>query len=177
MYFAKATHATVVDAETRQPIASAVVVASWVLYGKGGGDRVETLKVTEVLTDREGHFTVPGWGPKIRPGFAELTDHDPEMIIFKSSYEPKYLTNKVTSHPSQAWVRVSEWDGKTIVLKPFRGTPRERLDQLDSALWGPRDASTSTPNLYTELLREREFVGRIGDGFFGNVERLLKDGR
>jgi hypothetical protein len=173
VYSAKPTYATVVDSETQQPIGGAVVVAAWVLY-LPGGDRIKNLEVREVVTDEYGAFFIPGWGPKLRPSNTELTFYDPKLIVFKSGYEPVYLANEWTSHPSQASVRESQWNGKSIELKPFHGTPKERARQLESLLIGVCHGPP-LKGLYGELQKERQALGEAGRSFFVGAEQLKEE--
>jgi hypothetical protein len=75
-----------------------------------------------VLTDPDGKYFVPGWGPRPRPPFTHL-DVDPELRFFKSDYYPLHLSNEVlgNANRNKAMVRTSQWDAKEIKLIPFRG--------------------------------------------------------
>jgi hypothetical protein len=115
-YSAKEIRGQVVDDATGQPIEGAVVVAQWVLFhgGPGHGGHKGRLHIYETVTDNDGRYFIPAWGPKVHPPMTELVNRDPEILIFKSTYEPKTLRNSVTREDS---VRVSEWDGKVVKLK------------------------------------------------------------
>jgi len=69
---------TVVDAETGKPIEGAVVLVEWTIK-KGIGDKhTESVKVAEVLTDKDGKFDLPGC---YRP-FVEA----PDLTIYKRGH-------------------------------------------------------------------------------------------
>jgi len=69
---------TVVDAETGKPIEGAVVLVEWTIK-KGIGDKhTESVKVAEVLTDKDGKFDLPGC---YQP-FVEA----PDLTIYKRGY-------------------------------------------------------------------------------------------
>jgi len=69
---------TVVDAETGKPIEGAVVLVEWTIK-KGIGDKhTESVKVAEVLTDKDGKFDLPGC---YRP-FVEK----PDLAIYKKGF-------------------------------------------------------------------------------------------
>ena len=69
VYSAKPTFGFVVDAQTRQPVEGAVVVAQWDLeYGLEGGAAYAWV-VMETVTDSQGRFDFAGWGPKKVPHF------------------------------------------------------------------------------------------------------------
>jgi hypothetical protein len=88
LYSAKPTTGTVIDAGTREPIEGAVVVAEWILQGGMEHSRVGTLKILEVVTDKNGHFQIPGWGPEPAPINGVLDHYDPVIRIFKPGYAP-----------------------------------------------------------------------------------------
>lgn len=115
-YSAKEIHGQIVDAETDQPIEGAVIVAQWILFqmGIGHGGHKGRIHIHETVTDQNGHYTIPAWGPKLHSPFTELDREDPQILIFKSGYEPRSLYNSVDRSDS---VRVSEWDGKVVKLK------------------------------------------------------------
>ncbi len=154
IYFAKATHGTVIDAETKQPIAGAVVVANWDLFHElwgEGSHGVRSLQITEVVTDKDGKYVVPGWGPKLRPCFTYLDHDDPALNVFKSGYEPRGWGNY---HDSNSWMRVSEWDGRPLELKPFHGTPHDRGSRLSRLIDGCRLHTTPLKALYDEVMKD-----------------------
>src|SRR5437762_122484 len=86
MYLAKEIHGQVVDAATGQPIERAVIVAQWILFvgGIGHGGHNQVLHVAEVVTDKDGNYVIPGWGPKPRLPLTELDNQDPKLLVFKS---------------------------------------------------------------------------------------------
>lgn len=115
-YSAKEVRGQIVDAETGDPIKGAIVVAQWVLFhvGIGHGGHKSRIHIDEAVTDKDGRYYVPAWGPKIRPPMTELVNRDPEILIFKSDYEPRTVQNSDMNRTES--VRVSEWDGKIIKL-------------------------------------------------------------
>jgi hypothetical protein len=179
VYSAKEIRASVVDAESGQPLERAVVVAVWQLEPVSGqGPR---LQVTEVVTDSEGRFLIPGWGPKPRPPLTEFGNSSPFLVLFKSGYVPVRLVNSRKSDfarlralttltaaqisyragwqgdPQEA-VQESLWNGMAIRIEPFRGTPEEwfrSLDHISSAIvW---EDAKHAPRFYEALSREREY--------------------
>jgi hypothetical protein len=179
-YSAKEIRATVVDAETGQPIEGGVVVAVWQLEQiSGQGPR---LQVTEVLTDAQGKLLIPGWGPKPRPPLTEFRKKSPFLVIFKGGYTPVQLYNarkpdfarlramtnltagqisyRIASYegnPSDS-TQESLWDGMTIRVEPFRGAPEEwfrNIDQASRAI--ALDDAKHAPRFYEALSHEREY--------------------
>jgi hypothetical protein len=121
LYSAKEIRGQIVDEQTGQPIEGVIVVAQWVLYqaGLGHGGHNGRLHVYETVTDKDGRYFIPAWGPKPHLPMTKLFGRDPEILIFKSAYEPDWLENSVMHEDS---VRVSDWNGKVVKLKKFQGT-------------------------------------------------------
>ncbi|MEK7322119.1 MAG: hypothetical protein AABZ84_03455 [Pseudomonadota bacterium] len=142
-YSAEPIEARVVDAETKQPVEGAIVTANWELVAgtlAGGPEVIKQMMVVEAVTDSNGRFSFPAWGPKINlhpeGGFRE---NAPQLLIFKSGYEFwKGFNDTPGDHPYNFnSVQRSDWNGKTIELKPFKGTPEEyaeHVHQLDNDL-------------------------------------------
>lgn len=131
-YSAEAIEARVIDAETKQVLEGVIVTANWELVGGFEGNTpVGQMKVLEAVTDKNGKFTFPAWGPEPRKkGY--LRNRDPQLLLFKPSYEYKRLLNETSSKISMESLRRSEWNGKTIELKPFKGTIEAYEHQFES---------------------------------------------
>jgi hypothetical protein len=111
--------ARVVDAQTRKPLEGVFVVARWDLsHLMSRGHTI--LHAMEAVTDANGEFYFPPWGPKPRPTFTSLWGGDPHLIFFKPGYQPVTRGNPVA--PDDSSLRVSRLHGQTIEMKPFRGT-------------------------------------------------------
>lgn len=125
VYFAKEIHGQVVDAETGRPLEGVVVVARWRLrwISIGEGHTGGTINTLEAVTDKEGKYFIPGWGPRPRPPLGFLDNLDPELRFLKSNYYPRGVENRLLSYGNHnsSTMRTSEWDGKVIQLKPFKG--------------------------------------------------------
>ncbi len=132
-YSAEPIEATVIDAETKQPLEGVVVAANWQLeQGTVGGNiQAGQLMVMEAVTDKAGKFSFPDWGPKTtRNSF--LVNDDPQLLLFKRGYEYRRLNNPYTSDRELRLrpVRRSEWNGKTIPLRPFKGEQEEYAEHI-----------------------------------------------
>ena len=131
-YSAKEIEAWVVDAETGAPVEGVNVVAYWELeFGLEGGSAYE-MEILETVTAKNGRFYFPAWGPKEipsgLPSEARLKDRDPSIVLFKSGYEGKTVGNNrpimsMSGHGES--VRTSEWNGKKIQFKRFKGRADE----------------------------------------------------
>jgi len=165
IYFAKATHGTVIDAETKRPIAGAVIVATWDLYAQQLTHGVWSMQITEVVSDENGTYVVPGWGPRLRPCGMELDNRDPYLMVFKSTYEPTgLLRDRDRNRDRYSWVRLSDWNDRAIELRPFRGTPETRLEQFQDLLLHVHRGPPLRA-LRGELMKERETLEREVGGY------------
>src|SRR3989304_86240 len=71
---------TVVDAETGKPIEGAVVLVEWtIIKGLPGMNYTESYKVVEVVTDKDGSFTVSGVSNP-------LVNRPPHLVVYKKGY-------------------------------------------------------------------------------------------
>jgi hypothetical protein len=171
----------VVDSATARPLEGVVVVARWVLRRMGGdGPR---LHIAETVTDQQGEFMIPGWGPKARPALMELQDKSPQLLLFKHGYVPAELHNGESKeefarrfpnyhnmiateinkwmtyggYPDRA-VQDAFWDGLTIQLEPFQGTQERWFQLLEIYGSGPVDDDAKLiPQLLEALYAERAY--------------------
>lgn len=123
-YSAEPIEARVIDADTKKPLEGVIVTANWQLVeGTLGGSRsLGQLKVMEAATDMDGKFTFPAWGP-IEVSKGHLVSEDPQLLLFRSGYHYHRLSNQYTSDRELRLrsVRRSDWNGKTIEMRPFSG--------------------------------------------------------
>lgn len=135
IYFAKEMRGQIVDAETGKPIEGTVIVAQWISYvvGIGHGGHNLRIHITETVTDKDGRYVIPGWGPKLRLPLTDLDHLDPRLSIFKSGYRPEELVNK---RDRSSMVRSSDWNGKVIKLERFQGALEKHASLLSSLYIG-----------------------------------------
>jgi hypothetical protein len=169
-YSAAPIRGRVVDAETQQPLAGVHVVAQWILNTGMflHAERIQRLQILETVTDAKGEYEIPGWGPKPRPPLSRLEEDDPRLTFFKPGYRPRDRSN---NDPHDRPLRTSRWDGKTIPLDPFRGTPDEWsstlrglqiglawADPLPGPLGGTNDYWRSYPRVVLIILDQRRLL-------------------
>jgi hypothetical protein len=123
-YSADAIEAWVVDEETKEPLEGVVIVAEWELYASMFVEyqRVGQLKVMEAVTDKNGRFSFPAWGPKVTV-WGHLKKNAPRMIFFKSGYE---------AGADYSVQNYSERNGQVITLAKFKGSLEEYADRLST---------------------------------------------
>ena len=182
-YSAREIHGQVVDAKTGQPIEGAVVVAQWILFqiGSGHGPR---LQIFETVTDKAGNYAFPAWGPKPHSPFTELDREDPQILIFKSGYDPRSLYN---SKDRSGSVRFSEWDGRTVKLTQAKHSLEDQAFRL-SSFYGNLEHGNSNEDwrnyprmllaLYAEKIRLQSLGLRPGHGgSIPNIENFSESDR
>lgn len=117
IFYAEAIEAKVIDAQTGKPVQGAIVTANWQLEGgvDSGIPRAQ-LEILETVTDANGKFTVPAWGPRLAfRGHASFKW--PQILVFKSGYKYVRLTNEPRS--GSQFTTSSDWNAKTIKFLPF----------------------------------------------------------
>src|SRR3970040_2205127 len=82
---AKEIRGQVVDEETGKPLKGVIVVAQWQPYFPPIGEK-GAVHSHETLTDSEGRYFIPAWGPKPVPVGAEMRRGDPALIVFKRAH-------------------------------------------------------------------------------------------
>lgn len=123
--------AHVVDAKTKKPLEGVIVVAYWKLSRGtfGGTVDIGTLHVMEAVTDKDGQFHFPAWGPKT-VWRGRLSGHSPTILFFKPGYKWKKLypewEGKTAPDPRRHWV------GKAIELSKFAGSLKEYTKHFGS---------------------------------------------
>ncbi len=147
IYSAKPIQAWIIDAETRKPVAGAVVVARWKLvYGLEGGYAYNWV-VMETVTDQNGRFRFPGWGPRVTPTpllwQAKMAGDDPEIKFYKFGYagvkHTQSMADKEYHRPKfddYGWggASVREWylNGETLEYQPAKGDLKALGDEVTS---------------------------------------------
>lgn len=183
-YSAKEIRGQIVDAETNQPIEGAIIVAQWVLFhiGPGHGGHKSRIHVHETITDRDGNYVIPEWGPKVRPPMTELHHRDPQLSIFKSGYEPMGVSNELVSTVRPDSLRVSDWDGKVIKLKPTKENLEDYALRLSSFYSGlvesmrDKDEWKKYPRMTLAVYNENRRLNTLGlkPGYGPSVPDLEK---
>lgn len=184
-FSARPITATVVDAETKEPLKDVIVVAHWQLVE---GTLVDSsipageLMVMEAVTDADGMFHFPGWGPKY-VFMGRMLNTDPQLILFKPGYLYRTVTNEWTYYRDYKAFRSSDWDGKTIELNKATGYSQEygehlfRLkSNLDSVMrfsYGDHDDDKcfwqKTPRIWVSMHKLSRNLENQGVKVFGNA--------
>jgi len=141
------TTGRVVDGATNEPLVGVNVLAHWsVTYAPGllaMHYEHADVYLTETVTDADGRFQIPGWGPVSLPAgvpaSALLHGADAGLIFFKAGYEST-ASGSTPNDRDDARLRPWARSGQTIKLKKHGGTLTERefalMGVLDSADYG-----------------------------------------
>lgn len=122
VYKSEPAEAWVVDAVTGKPIEGAIVIAHWEMsvHGQKVTDDLYSPKIIETVTDSNGHFVIPGWGPeKVCCGF--MDESDPAILIFKPDYEGFGYSNSYSYIVDDPKDRTHYWNGAHFKLQPYQG--------------------------------------------------------
>jgi len=127
---------TVIDAETRKPLADVHALAEWQIHGAGG--RLNgPLMVLDAASGLDGTLAFPGWGPIDGPVTGLGIGRDPVITLFKSGYKALVINNAdPPGTPETQRVRKFYQGGRTYELEPFRGSPDQWLEQLREVVLG-----------------------------------------
>lgn len=181
---APATEGWVIDADSGEPVEGVVVVVYWVMEKAWAWSvaLAGAVAVFERVTDKDGRYRISGCGPRWRKEMME-SYADPAIILLKNGYKPRIIGNMeiggCSCNGRRAFFRPSMWDGKTVEIKRFTGTPEERVKELRLAIPALEgDHSKQIPLLLNALLAEEKnipnSVHRKGPFFDNIVRRLLR---
>lgn len=129
-YTAEPISGIVLNSTTGQPLAGAIVDVTW--YSQDPdfhSPRREIFEIQEAVTDAEGHFTIPGWGPKkIDRSGASFDVRQPEILIYKYGYKPANHINLSHQTNSGSHGSIIRWYESTeMKIEPLIGTPEEKI--------------------------------------------------
>lgn len=166
-YSAAALTASVIDADSIEPLEGVIVVADWHLTAGHGNPGA--LMLLESVTDHSGTFHFPAWGPKSTSRGC-LGNEDPMILLFKEGYHYKVVMNPFRSTPCDmpTGARTSIYDGKRIEMQRFTGNLSDWKEQLtdasyriDSVIAGDCEWR-NVPRLLAALEKESERLRAAG---------------
>ena len=123
IYSAQEITATVVDADSKDPIEGVNVVAHWAVRGGiNYGATVGYVNVMETVTDKNGQFHFSGWGPKPNLHLGEIRQKAPALMLFKSGYRYTAVENGGGSLNAAPSTMTSDWNNRTIAMQRYVGS-------------------------------------------------------
>lgn len=156
------------------PVAGAIVVANWTISESVSGAPLGQAMLIEVVSDNNGQFEVPAWGPRfIKRGTIRIDQ--PTLRVFKPGFVPLVLANNAGTHSAFAnHIMVTPFDGRTVRMTPFAGTPEEYeialqplLQSIEVFFWGRGAIACywkSTPRLLLALQEAKAAMASHGSG-------------
>lgn len=118
---AEAIDSQVVDADTGAPIEGANVVAYWQIdTGSLTGDSLPcgAAGVEEAVTDRDGKFHLPSWGPTLPGCGGSMSNGEPMIYVFKPGYHYGRYSNGLGS-TAIVFRTFDYWQNKQMKLQAF----------------------------------------------------------
>jgi hypothetical protein len=122
---------------TGEPVADAIVVATWSITGYFNAAPLGQLDIRETVTDKNGEFRIPAWGP-LPVSTGTIMGDEPHIRIFHPHFLPRVLTNS-EGVPMKLAENTIEFrlQDQAITLYPFHGTPSQfsmAMEVLDHSL-------------------------------------------
>lgn len=159
VYESRGFRITVVDGETRRPLADVHALAEWQSYA--GGRRNGPLMAQDATSGADGALTFPAWGPVAGSREGLALNSDPVITLFKSGYGLLVINNAFPVGADETdRVRPLRQDGATFALERFRGTTAESVDQLATLAYG------------LALPRRPEDTRRLRAPYLGRLQRV-----
>jgi len=176
-HFSGETRGRVVDADTGQPIEGAVVVGRWewltFIRTRSGGhnsNEGEAVHVGEALTDRDGRFAIPRWGPKVKAS-GEMADNVPTLLVFKSGYEPLRQESTAKDAPpirlKKAMAEPMVYAQRIAEFQEGVGDAKDTRIWRNGLTWRRNEDAASMPRMILALHREKERLGPDGEKILG----------
>ncbi|MDH5785563.1 MAG: carboxypeptidase-like regulatory domain-containing protein [Chromatiales bacterium] len=109
----------IVDAETGEPIAGAVVVGIWQLESQGFEHVYgKAIHVVESVSDAEGNYHLEGFFLKFVGHLSgKLRTSDPHITVFAEGYSPGNAGSPAILKHDKGFRRYSPYNGMEIVMK------------------------------------------------------------
>ncbi|MFO1304395.1 MAG: carboxypeptidase-like regulatory domain-containing protein [Burkholderiales bacterium] len=134
VYSADPITAWVVDADTGRPIEGANVLAMWEMKYGLENHGTNYAMVLDAVTDAEGKFSLPGWGPKAIKAQGALGTGAPRFVILRYGYRLAMGGNRFEPDQGQQGKTKSDWDGKHFKMQKFQGSDEQYADYLGGQL-------------------------------------------
>jgi hypothetical protein len=121
VFYSPEIHSRVV-APDGAPIAGAIVLISWTVAHYVSDTSLRQAAIAEVVTDTDGQFRIPAWGPRlVADGWISVDE--PTTRIYKRGFVPRVVKNYegVPMSGAKSIIRYLFQD-RAIVLQPFEGS-------------------------------------------------------
>lgn len=178
----------VVDADTGAPIEGAVVLAHWELHsGSLSGDSLPcgSANVEDTVTDKDGKFHIPGWGPTMPGCSGEMRQGNPHLYVFKPGYYSRDVPNGYPDIMSIATTHNAWRDTPLALLKIYdinsaksKGEAFNSLTSLETSMGDfiagmPAQCNwKKAPNMLRALALQHQAYYESGYRYFGMIDLL-----
>lgn len=131
-YYSKPFGGQVVDAVTGKPMEGVNVLAYWDMEHAESGHGAGTLTQEEAVTDADGRFEIPGWGPlqiqRSDGAWVRINPTAPGVKAFKPGYEfgRQFVSTNANKNGGDM--------GMATLGLPFNGGPSVREAKLDGPI-------------------------------------------
>ena len=133
-YSADPITAWVVDAKNGKPIEGANVLAVWEMKYGLENHGTNYAMVLEAVTDGEGKFSLPAWGPKAVKVKGALERGTPRFVIVRYGYRLGMGANRLEVEQRSTMKTESDWNGKTFTMQRFEGSDEQYADYIGGQL-------------------------------------------
>ena len=174
VYFSREIRARVIT-PGGQPIPGAIVAANWHVTD-WARDSLAQLEIVEVVTDEDGWFRIPRWGPRFI-WYGRLLQSEPTIRVFAPGFVPLVVRNTGPGQiPKTAGSMIGfRRHGEDLILQPFIGSMLDYEDEffamnhsLDSIVIpsSSRDVclTDEMPRLLNALQKVKDALEREGAG-------------
>lgn len=178
----------VVDLDSGAPIEGAVVLAHWELHsGSLSGDSLPcgSANVEDTVTDKDGKFHIPGWGPTMPGCGGEMRQGSPQLYVFKPGYYSVDVPNGIPDTRSVATTH-NAWRDEPLALQkihdidPAKGEADEwkSIHSLEVSMTlfiedMPVQCNwKKAPNMLRALALQRQAYYQTGHRYFGLIDTL-----
>jgi hypothetical protein len=118
--FGSSIHVKVVDSDGK-PLDGVIATAVWTQEKSSfdGNIPSSVIHSYETITDNNGEFDIPKWGPEFKGMNEHPTRSFPSIFLFKDKYKVRILRN---NHKRSVFdvINKSDWDKKTVKLKRYK---------------------------------------------------------
>ena len=150
----------VVDKDTGKPLTDVHALAEWVQYGMYG--QYPLLVAQDATSGADGWLVFSPWGPTRGSSGGLRPSADPRITLYKNGYDTMTLINRVEQSVQYDRVHNFAQDGQTFAMGRFRGSPDDRIKQLDGIVLGG-------------AMRDLDLTLKFRDPYVNRTRRLLAE--
>lgn len=165
----------IVDADSGAAVEGVVVVAHWQsdIHTLGGRIPGEQIMILEAVSDADGRFHFPAWGPRMYAA-GVVEDKNPELLLFRPGYEYRHLSGMNEARDAQqspAAFRMKRFAGDAAAYRHHLGSLNTDLRFAEEA----KDCAWKRiPRMVQAVARQDDAFKRSGIADFYPISSWLK---